>query len=65
VLLGNVFNWLVEREALLGIPPKKTEQVHLSLTGTEQQTVWIVSLVVLPVLSALAGWQVLARRRRR
>ena len=27
------FNWLVEREALLGIPPKKTEQVKLTLTG--------------------------------
>lgn len=65
VLVSNVFNWLVEREALLGIPPKKTEQVHLSLTGSELQTVWIVSLVVLPVLSALAGWRVLARRKRR
>ena len=36
VLLSNAFKWLVEREALLGIPPKKTEQVKLTLTSGEK-----------------------------
>jgi ABC-type uncharacterized transport system involved in gliding motility auxiliary subunit len=64
VLLANALNWLVEREALLGIPPKKTEQVKLTLTSQE---IWmIVSLALaLPVLSIVMGTVVFFRRRRR
>ena len=49
VLLANALNWLVEREALLGIPPKKTEQVRLNLTGAQLRGV-----VLLAVLGAAA-----------
>ena len=42
VLLANALNWLVEREALLGIPPKKTEQVKLTLTSDE---FWMIVLL--------------------
>jgi ABC-type uncharacterized transport system involved in gliding motility auxiliary subunit len=64
VLLLNALNWLVEREALLGIPPKKTEQVHLSLTASEMRMIWISSIVILPLLSAICGTIVFFRRRR-
>jgi ABC-type uncharacterized transport system involved in gliding motility auxiliary subunit len=64
VLLANAFNWLVEREALLGIPPKKTEQVRLNLTGGEMRTVFLLSLLILPGLAIIAGALVYFRRRR-
>lgn len=64
VLLANALNWLVERETLLGIPPKKTEQVKLSLTPDEFRMVWLLALA-LPVLSVVMGIAVFFRRRRR
>ncbi len=63
VLLSNALNWLVEREALLGIPPKKTEQVKLTLTQGEFNVVRLVA-VALPLLSVIAGVVVFYRRRR-
>ena len=63
VLLSNAFNWLVERESLLGIPPKKTEQVKLTLTGDEMLMVYLVA-VALPVLAVVVGAVVFFRRRR-
>jgi ABC-type uncharacterized transport system involved in gliding motility auxiliary subunit len=63
VLLANSLNWLVEREKLLGIPPRKTEQVRLSLTAGELYTVWALTLL-LPVLAVAAGISVHRLRRR-
>jgi len=62
--LGNALNWLVEREALVGIPPKKPEQVKLSMSHAElSRLTWLV-LIVLPGLVLLAGLAVFLRRRR-
>lgn len=63
LLLANTLNWLVEREALLGIPPKKTEQVRLTLTGDEIRKVYFVA-ALLPILSIVLGGYVFSRRRR-
>ncbi len=64
VLIANALNWLVEREALLGIPPKKTEQVKLTLTRDEIRTVYLLA-AALPLLSVVLGIAVFFRRRRR
>lgn len=64
ILLSNTLNWLVEREALLGIPPKKTEQVHLTMTGEELRNAYLLVLGLLPGLAILAGGYVYLRRRR-
>ncbi|HVF59091.1 MAG TPA: GldG family protein [Thermoanaerobaculia bacterium] len=64
VLLTNALNWLVEREALLGIPPKKTEQVHLNLTGAQLRGVVLLAVLGLPVLAAATGIWIALRRRR-
>ena len=53
----------MEREALLGIPPKKTEQVRLTLTGDEVRKVYFVA-ALLPILSIVLGGYVFSRRRR-
>lgn len=62
--LANMLNWLVERETLVGIPPKAPEQVRLSLTRGELIRIsWFV-LAVLPGLAMLLGVLVYLRRRR-
>jgi len=63
VLLSNAFNWLVEREALLGIPPKKTEQVKLTLTRDEIRRIYLLA-AALPILAVALGTAVFFRRRR-
>lgn len=64
ILLANALNWLVEREALLAIPPRKTEQVRLNLTKEQGWTVYGIALLLLPTLAAVAGIVVWSRRRR-
>jgi ABC-type uncharacterized transport system involved in gliding motility auxiliary subunit len=63
VLLSNTLNWLVEREALIGIPPKKTEQVKLTLTASEYRNVWLLA-AALPLMAVILGGMVFVRRRR-
>jgi ABC-type uncharacterized transport system involved in gliding motility auxiliary subunit len=65
VLLANALNWLVEREALLGIPPKKTEQVRLSMTQGQLRAVMAIAALGLPGLAVGTGIWVSLRRRRR
>lgn len=64
VLLSNTVNWLVEREALLDIPAKKTEQVRLTLTSDEIRNIYLLA-GVLPLLAVGLGVAVFLRRRRR
>jgi ABC-type uncharacterized transport system involved in gliding motility auxiliary subunit len=63
-LLANALDWMIERKNLLGIGPKKPEQVHLSLTqGQLASLTWFV-LGGLPALAILAGVTVYFKRRR-
>jgi ABC-type uncharacterized transport system involved in gliding motility auxiliary subunit len=62
--IANTMNWLVERETLVSIPPKKPEQVRLSLTRSELRGVTWTVLGLLPGL-ALAGGVLVYRKRRR
>jgi len=64
VLLSGTLDWLVQRDSVLGIPPKKTEQVHLSLTKAELRSVYLLSLLVLPGLGVILGVWIYYRRRR-
>jgi ABC-type uncharacterized transport system involved in gliding motility auxiliary subunit len=64
VLLANALNWLAAREALLTIPPKKTEHVRLNLTGDQLRTFYLTVLLLLPGLAVALGTVVYFRRRR-
>ncbi len=64
ILLSNALNWLVQREALLAIPARETEQVRLNLTKEQSWTVYGLSLLLLPSLAAIAGIVVWSKRRR-
>ncbi len=63
-LVSNAFNWLLERQNLLGIGPKTPEQVRLNLTPGQLSTITWLSLLVLPGLAVAAGVAVWSRRRR-
>ena len=63
-MLANTFNWLLDRQKLLGIGPKKPEQVRMTLTpGQLSGITWLV-LAGLPALAIAAGVAVYYRRRR-
>ena len=62
--IANTMNWLVERETLVAIPPKKPEQVRLSLTGSELRGITWTVLGLLPGLALVAGVLVYRKRRR-
>ena len=55
---------LVERDALVGIPPKTPEQTKLTLTAAQLSTVTWLVMVIMPGLAVAAGVAVHLRRRR-
>ncbi len=63
-LASNAFNWLLERENLLGIGPKKPEQARLALTPGQLSAITWLSLLGLPALAVAAGVTLHFRRRR-
>ncbi len=63
-LLANTMNWLVERESLVGIPPKTPEQVRLNLTQAQLRAVFWTVIAGMPLAAVLAGGLVYLRRRR-
>jgi ABC-type uncharacterized transport system involved in gliding motility auxiliary subunit len=64
VLLTSAVNWLVERQALVGIPPRETERVGLTLSSAELRGIYLLALIALPGFGLLAGLFVYSRRRR-
>lgn len=61
--VSNALSWLLARESSLGIPPKKPEQVRLSLTQPQLVQVFLL-LAALPILCIVAGIVVYSKRRR-
>lgn len=60
----NIVNWLVERENLLGIPPKPAEEVRLDLSRGELRFLWLLVVLGMPALALVAGVFVYFERRR-
>lgn len=63
-LLVDVFNWLVARPQLLGIPPKTPEANRLNLDRGQLRTAFAVVLGAMPLAAIVAGVLVYLRRRR-
>jgi len=64
VLVANALNWLVERDALVGIPPKTPEQTKLTLTASQLSTITWLIMAIMPGLAVAAGVAIHLRRRR-
>jgi hypothetical protein len=56
-------NWLLHREALVGIPPRDLRMFTLSITHSQLTRLFVVSVVLLPSLAAALGVLVWWRRR--
>ena len=59
----NTVNWLAKQEQALGIAPRSPEQVQLFLSANQMRTVFLISLVGLPVFAMALGVAVWWRRR--
>ncbi len=59
----NVFNWLVQQDESLGIPPREVEQVSLFLNRDQMRLILLITLVLMPAAAILAGILVWRRRR--
>jgi hypothetical protein len=57
-------NWLLNREELIGIPPKAEQQFTLNLTDDQLQRIELLVMVIMPVAVAMVGGVVWAQRRR-
>jgi ABC-type uncharacterized transport system involved in gliding motility auxiliary subunit len=63
-LVTSAVNWLLERESLISIPPKSTEQVAVTLSRSELSRITLFVLLVLPAAAIGLGIAVWLKRRR-
>ena len=61
-VLGAV-NWLLDREALIGIAPKKPDTFSMNLSESQVSRIAMLSMLVIPSAAAVAGILVWWRRR--
>lgn len=60
----SVVNWLVEREALMAIPPKTPGELQLNMTRRQMRLAFALVVFSVPGLAALLGIVVWVRRRK-
>ena len=63
-LVTAALNWLLDREALISIPPKSTDQVAVTLSRSDIAQVTFFVLLILPLASVALGIAVWLKRRR-
>ena len=62
-LFGNMIAWLSSDEELISIRPKDPEDRRLQLTRGQVSSVFLMSVVFIPLMSIIAGIAVYWRRR--
>lgn len=63
-LVTSAANWLLDRESLISIPPKSTEQVSVTLSRGDVARITLFVLLVLPLAAIGLGIAVWLKRRR-
>ena len=63
-LVLNCVDWLAGRQDLIAVRPKVVDIRLMSLTRSQSQTVFWMSVLVVPSVFVLIGLAVLVRRRR-
>lgn len=64
IFLGAAANWALERDALVAIPPRATDQVAVTMTRQDIGRMTLVAVVAMPLLAVSLGLAVWFRRRR-
>lgn len=62
-LLVNAFQWLLNREQYIGIPPKEVKSFTLDLSSGELHSIFIITTFAIPACVAFLGLIVWWRRR--
>jgi hypothetical protein len=62
-LLSGASNWVMERETLLAIPPRATDQMAATLSRGDLGRIALVVLLVLPACAVALGLAIWVRRR--
>lgn len=62
-LLSGAADWVLERESLVAIPPRATDQMAVTLTRGDIGQLALVVLLVLPALAVALGLAIWFRRR--
>jgi ABC-type uncharacterized transport system involved in gliding motility auxiliary subunit len=59
----NAVNWLAQQENLIAIRPKEAQDRRITLTATQQQNIWLLSIFIIPGLVLGAGAYTWWKRR--
>jgi len=59
----NAFNWLAEREAIVGIPPRDLSKTDVYLSAGQLFGIALVAVVFMPLIAVVLGIVVWRRRR--
>ncbi len=51
----NALNWLLDRDRLIGIPPKEVKTVALNVPDQQVNLLFLLTIIVVPAVAALAG----------
>ena len=51
----NALNWLLDRDRLIGIPPKEVKSFTLNVPDNQVSLLFLLTIVVIPAAAALAG----------
>lgn len=63
-LVTGALNWVLSREALVAIPPKSTDQVAVTLSGSDIARMSMFAILFLPAAALALGISIYLRRRR-
>jgi ABC-type uncharacterized transport system involved in gliding motility auxiliary subunit len=63
-LFLNMVSWLAQDEDLISVRPKAPEDRRIILSQSQQSTLRLVTVILLPGIVLVAGIMVWARRRR-
>jgi ABC-type uncharacterized transport system involved in gliding motility auxiliary subunit len=63
-LVSGAANWALEREALVAIPPKSTDQISVTMSRQDIAQITFVAVVLLPLLAIALGVGIYFKRRR-
>jgi len=62
-LAGNIINYLADKKDLISVPPKSPEKTQLTLSNSDMSSIFMFTVVILPIFAVISGIIVWRRRR--
>lgn len=64
-LFVNAINWLAAEEELISILPKNPTPSEITLTGTQSQIIFYITVIVMPLVVGVIGFVLIFKRKRK